>query len=233
MTEAAPAPPVIGVTASERGGRLMWRFNCAAVRRAGGRPLRLTPRASLPARALDGLIIGGGDDVDADLYGGDLRLTTRIDPARDALELHGLDMAARRGLPVLGICRGAQIVNVHRGGSLHGDIYHAYEGLPRQRALLPRKRVTITADTRLHAILGLDRCRVNSLHHQSVDRLGAGLSVAARDDHGIVQGLDAEAGTFLVGVQWHPEFLVHDRRQQRLFAALVRAAVEARDGGRR
>ena len=216
--------PLIGVTASDRGGRLMWRFNCAAIRRAGGAPVQLTPRNPSPLRPLDGLVIGGGDDVDAGLYGGDLRLTTRIDPGRDALELRYLDLAARERLPVLGICRGAQIINVFRGGSLHGDIYSAYADLPRQRALLPRKQVTITPGTRLHNILGLTRCRVNSLHHQAVDRLGTGLRVAARDDHGIVQGLDAEAGTFLVGVQWHPEFLVHDRHQQRLFRALVQAA---------
>ena len=132
--------------------------------------------------------------------------------------------ARARDLPVLGICRGAQILNVFRGGTLHGDIYAAYADLPRQRALLPLKRIRVIPGTRLHGILGLARVRVNSLHHQSVDRVAPGLTVAATDRHGIIQAVDGEAGTFVLGVQWHPEFLVFNRPQQRLFRALVAAA---------
>lgn len=216
--------PLIGVTTSARGGWRLWWFNHCAIRRAGGRAVRLTTHREAPDEPLDGLVIGGGDDIDARLYGGDLRMGVRVDPERDRLEYRWLETATRHDLPVLGICRGAQILNVFRGGTLHADIYEAYDGLPRQRAVLPLKSVDVMPGTRLHEILGLTRCRVNSLHHQSVDRLGAGLKVAARDRHGIVQGLDCETGTFTVGVQWHPEFLVFDRRQQNLFRALVRAA---------
>jgi putative glutamine amidotransferase len=216
--------PVIGVTTSARRSTLMWWCNRLAVWRAGGRAVRLSPGRADPATPLDGLIIGGGDDIDASLYGGEVRVDVRLDPARDALEYRLLSEAHNRDLPVLGICRGAQILNVFRGGTLHGDIYEAYAGLPRQRALLPLKRVRIAAGTRLHGILRLDVCRVNSLHHQSVDRLGRGLKISGRDRHGIVQALDCEGGTFVVGVQWHPEFLIFNRPQQRLFRALVQAA---------
>ena len=216
--------PLIGVTTSARGGRLMWAFNWLAVRRAGGRAVRLTSQRAAPREPLDGLIIGGGDDIDASLYGGDVRLAVRIDSDRDALEYRVLREARARDLPVLGICRGAQILNVFLGGTLHGDIYAAYAGLPRQRALMPLKRIHILPDTRLHGIIGLARCRVNSIHHQSVDLVAPGLKIAAVDRHGIVQGLDAETGTFLVGVQWHPEFLIFNRPQQRLFRALIQAA---------
>lgn len=216
--------PLIGITTSARGGGRLWWFNRCAVYRAGGRAVRLAAGRETPEESLDGLVIGGGDDVDARLYGGELRMGVRIDPDRDRLEYRWLEAAARRDLPILGICRGAQILNVFRGGTLHADIYEAYAGLPRQRALLPLKQVAITPGTRLHEILGLTRCRVNSLHHQSVDRLGDGLKIAAHDKHGIVQGLDAETGQFVVGVQWHPEFLIFNPRQQNLFRALVRAA---------
>jgi putative glutamine amidotransferase len=216
--------PLIGVTTSARGGRLMWWFNALAVWRAGGKPVRLTAGRPGPEKPLDGLIVGGGDDVDARLYGGDLRMDVRLDPERDALEYRMLTAARAADLPVLGICRGAQILNVFLGGTLHSDIYEAYAGLPRQRALLPLKRVRISPDSRLHRIIGLDVCRVNSLHHQSVDKVAPGLKVAGMDRHGIVQALDAETGTFVVGVQWHPEFLVFNRPQQRLFRALVAAA---------
>ncbi len=220
--------PVIGVTTSAHGGRLLWLFNALAVRRAGGCPVRLTSRRAGDAGRLDGLIIGGGDDLDARLYGGDVHLGVRIDPERDALEYRMLAQARARDLPVLGICRGAQLLNVFLGGTLHGDIYAAYANLPRQRALLPRKRIHVLPGTRLHAVLGLSRVRVNSLHHQAIDRVAAPLAVAACDRHGIIQAVDIEAGTFTLGVQWHPEFLVFNRPQQRLFRALVRAARDHR-----
>jgi putative glutamine amidotransferase len=217
-------PPLVGVTASARGGRTMWLFNRCAVWRAGGSAARLVAGDAVPADRLDALIVGGGDDIDARLYDQDLHLDVRIDSERDALELRYLEAATRRGIPILGVCRGAQMLNVFRGGTLHADIHKVYPKLPRRRTPLPRLRVDIVSGTRLHEILGLERCRVNALHHQSVDRTGEGLKVAATDSDGIVQGLDCESGPLCIGVQWHPEFLVLDRRQQNLFRAVVQAA---------
>ncbi|HYD98506.1 MAG TPA: gamma-glutamyl-gamma-aminobutyrate hydrolase family protein, partial [Alphaproteobacteria bacterium] len=125
--------------------------------------------------------------------------------------------------PVLGICRGSQMINVHRGDSLHTDIYKVYVEAPRLRTVLPKKPVLIDPDSRLFGILGERECRVNALHHQSVDRLGEGVRVAARDCYGIVQAIEVPAHSYMLGVQWHPEFLVADRGQQRLFHALVAA----------
>ncbi|MEQ9314261.1 MAG: gamma-glutamyl-gamma-aminobutyrate hydrolase family protein, partial [Henriciella sp.] len=177
----------------------------------------------ISARTLDALIIGGGDDIGAELYRGEVSVDVRIDPARDRLEQKLLREALRRGLPVLGICRGAQMINVVRGGALHEDIFKVYESAPRMRTVLPRKSVEIVAGSRLHRILRLTRCRVNALHHQSVSRLGSGLAIVARDDHGIVQAIEESAKRFLLGVQWHPEMLVLSRSQQRLFRALIAA----------
>ena len=216
--------PVIGVTASRRGTWILTQFNRLAVWRAGGRPLVLKPGHAAPIDALDGLVIGGGDDISAELYGGEVALQVRISPARDALERGLLDHALGRGLPVLGICRGAQMINVHLGGSLHADVRAVYDGVPGRSTPLPARHVTLVEGSRLAGVLGLREAKVNTLHHQSVDRLGEGLTVTARDDYGIVQGLESADAPFLLGVQWHPELMLFHPSQQRLFAALVRTA---------
>ena len=218
------ARPLIGITASARGARISSWANRMAVWRAGGRSVRITSLAPFPFERLDGIVVGGGDDIDTSLYGEAAQPKIRIDPERDRLELQALDVAEARGMPVLGICRGSQMINVHRGGSLHVDIHEVYEEAPRLRTVLPRKRVTIVPDSGLYRILGLSECRVNALHHQAVNRLGEGIRVVARERSGVVQGIEAEGQRFLVGVQWHPEYLIADPRQQNLFRTLVEAA---------
>ncbi|WP_366655095.1 gamma-glutamyl-gamma-aminobutyrate hydrolase family protein [Fodinicurvata sp. EGI_FJ10296] len=213
--------PLIGITASMRGGRWMAAFNHLAVRRAGGIPVKITPGNARDIDRVDALIIGGGDDISATLYGGTLNPTIRIDPDRDAFEQKALERSIDRDQPVLGICRGAQMMNVVLGGTLHEDIYSAFPNLPRMRTPLPRKTVTVTAGSRLSTLLGTEKCRVNALHHQSVDRVASGLTVVACDSFGIVQAVEAKAPGHWIGVQWHPEFLVFDTRQQALFRDLV------------
>ena len=218
--------PLVGVTASVHGSRIAWWANRMALWRAGARAVRITADSPYPIDGLDGLVVGGGDDIDASLYGETTHPHIRIDPERDRLELNALDHAERLRLPVLGICRGSQMINVHRGGSLHMDIHEAYADARRMRTVLPRKRIRIEPDSRLYGILGIGECRVNALHHQSVDRLGEGMRVVARERAGIVQGVEAPAHPFLLGVQWHPEYLIADSRQQALFRALVAAAAD-------
>lgn len=223
--------PRIGVTSSAKHGLFMWWCNRFAIWRAGGRAVRLAPGKTTAPEGLDGFVVGGGDDIVPTLYGGQIDPAVRIDPERDALELAVLAHAFARALPVLGICRGAQMINVARGGSLHQDIYQAFEGVRRMRTVLPRKRVAVDPRSRLALLLGEGPCRVNALHSQAVDRLGAGLAAVARDEHGIVQAVEDADGPFLIGVQWHPEFLLFDRGQQALFRALVRAARVRRAAG--
>jgi putative glutamine amidotransferase len=215
---------LIGITASVKGGRWISQANRFALWRAGARSVRIDAVDEFPIDRLDGLVIGGGDDIDATLYGGEVAPAVRIDEERDRLELRVLAQAATRDLPVLGICRGSQRINVHRGGSLYTDIYEVFVKAPRLRTVLPRKSVEITQGSRLAALLGEQRVRVNALHHQSVDRLGDGVRVAALDRWGIVQAIEVPRCRFLIGVQWHPEFLMFDRREQNLFRALVEAA---------
>jgi len=220
------AKPCIGVTVSSRGAAATWFAHWLAVRRAGGLPLRLAADGRTGADGLDGLIIGGGDDIGADLYGGELTLNVRIDTARDRMERRALDTVLGAGLPVLGICRGAQMINIHLGGTLHQDIYETFSNLPRLRTVLAHKNVTVLPDSRLARVMGGGRIAVNSLHHQAVDRLGAGVRVSARDTHGVVQAIEQLGAGFLIGVQWHPEFLIFRGRHQALYRGLVRAAGE-------
>ncbi len=219
--------PLIGVTTSRRGGWRSYLMHRLALYRAGARSVRLLAGNPLPPEPLRGLVIGGGDDIGAEIYGGKVLPDVRIDPERDSLELQLLEAALPAGVPVLGICRGSQMINVSLGGTLHTDIYEVFEHAPRMRTVLPKKTVSIAYGTRLDRILRCNPCQVNALHHQSVDRLGRGLRAVAKDQAGIVQGIEGEGEPFLVGVQWHPELLVWKKPQQRLFAALVAAAQEA------
>jgi putative glutamine amidotransferase len=218
--------PLIGVSTSRRGGWRSFLMHRWGLWRTGARAVRLTAGDPIPDK-LDGLVIGGGDDIGAEIYGGQVMPDIRIDPERDKLELKLLDSALPAGLPILGICRGSQMINVALGGTLHTDIHAVYIEAPRMRTVLPRKTVHIETDSRLHRITGCNPCRVNALHHQSVDRVGRGLRVVARDEVGIVQAIEGTGSSFLLGVQWHPELLVFSSPQQRLFAALTAATTQA------
>ncbi|MEM6354464.1 MAG: gamma-glutamyl-gamma-aminobutyrate hydrolase family protein [Pseudomonadota bacterium] len=228
--------PVIGIATPAR-ITPAWPFLALSVWLAGGWPKRLPPqqdRQEIPN--IDGLIIGGGDDISADLYGGKAMVDTKIDPARDAAEKALIERARPRGMPILGICRGAQMLAVVSGGTLHADIYAQFDGATRLWTPLPAKDVTVHPHTALAGITGATCLRVNSLHHQSVDRMGQGMRAAAHDEVGIVQAIElcdeASNGVpvgavdqpFMIGVQWHPEFLFYRRAHRRLFRALVTAA---------
>ncbi len=218
------SPPVIGVTASVRGSAMSWLFNRLAVWRAGGRPVRLTSKSKTSTKELDGLIIGGGDDIGAELYDGELQFNVRFDEQRDRLEQTLLLEGLNEGIPILGICRGAQMINIHLGGNLHADIYEIYKEVPRMRTILQRKRITIKPGSLLYKIMRHRRYRINCLHHQSINELGKGLDVSAKDDYGIIQAIEHPGHPFLLGVQWHPEYLPHSSNHQSLFRALVKEA---------
>ncbi len=225
--------PRIAVTTSIRSGWRVFPLVALAVRRGGGEAVRWRAGAPADLAAVDGLVIGGGDDISPDYYGGAVVASARLDPARDALERRLASAAIADGLPVLGICRGAQMINVALGGTLDQDAYGTHLGSRKRRTVLPRKTIKVEPGTRLAAIAGVEPMRVNSLHSQAVDRLGEGLRVAARDEGGMIQAIELSEGGFALGVQWHPEHLIYARRQRALFAALAQEAARWAAAARR
>lgn len=218
------ARPRIAVTGPRRGGRILTWLNQLAVWRAGGKPVVVYPGYQSFFTSVDGLLIGGGEDIDSVLYDDQLRFRAIPDKARDKLELKGLEVAAKKNLPVLGICRGSQLMNVHRGGTLNPDSYGDHGGAGRYRSVWPRKKVRIAEWSKVFNMIGSgDEVQVNSLHHQSVDRLGDRLKVNAQDTLGLTQGIEDEQHHFFVGVQWHPEILIWRNDQVNLFRGLVSA----------
>jgi len=203
----------------------MWWCNRLAILMASGRARRITPGQKPDLNRFEGFVIGGGDDITPTLYGDEIDPAIRVDPARDQLEQDILTHAEKTDLPVLGICRGAQMINVHRGGAIYRDIGEIYRDAPRLRTVLPRKRVEIRPGSRLADIVRKPAITVNALHHQSISRLGRGLEIVAEDLWSIVQGVEAQGDRFVMGVQWHPEFLFFLPSHLRLFRALTNAAL--------
>jgi putative glutamine amidotransferase len=142
-----------------------------------------------------------------------------------------IDYALAAGVPLLGICRGAQLLNVRRGGTLFQELASRRSKTSNRWTVLPLKTLHIEPETRVAKLLGPGPRQVNSLHNQAIDRVGNGLHVSGRDLDGIVQAVEDPAHPFLLGVQWHPEFLLYLGAQRSLFRALV-AAAEAYRGAR-
>ncbi len=203
-----------------------WWLIALLLRTVGARGRRVVPGKSRSIlRSFDGLLLGGGDDIDVRLYAGHLIPTTRSDPERDALELALFAEADRTRRPVFGICRGAQMINVARGGTLHPDIGLAAPGARARRMPLPVKTITVAAGSQLADILGCRHLRVNAIHHQAIATLGADLRAVAWDEEGVIQAVeDATGERFVLGVQWHPEYLFWQAGARRLFATLATAA---------
>lgn len=216
--------PRIGVTTSRRSGWRIFPLVALNVWLAGGRAVRWGAGRPADVASIDGLIIGGGDDISPDLYGGEIVATARLDPDRDALERRLVGEAQAQNKPVLGICRGAQMLNVAMGGTLDQNAYTTHADSRFYRTILPRKTVGVLSGTRLMELAGDAPMKVNALHSQAVEELGDGLRVAARDSGGMIQAIESWRDPFALGVQWHPEHLFYARRQRALFRALVAAA---------
>tara|TARA_R110002126_G_scaffold22899_1_gene81178 strand:- start:348 stop:950 length:603 start_codon:yes stop_codon:yes gene_type:complete len=191
--------------------------------------VHLRPRSSLDLTRCDGFVVTGGHDVEPVLYKALAEVRGRYDPERDAFESAVIGNALERRKPLLAICRGLQLLNVVLGGSLTQDLTQLRKKTSNRRTLLPLKTLEVVPDTVLDQCLARPRIKINSLHGQGIARLGDGLRVGGRDLDGILQAVEHVDHRFVVGVQWHPEFLVYQSRQRCLFASLVRAAEAERD----
>lgn len=234
-------PPLIGVTTSEvrRGDLATLRRHgeppqhemalgltyLRAIELAGGVPVVLPPLYdgldTLLGR-LDGICLSGGPDLDPAAYGA--RAHEQLGPTEPALDRFELALARAAdvaGMPILGVCRGAQTLNVARGGTLHQHV----EG-HRQAELATRPVHAVRIAPRSHTarVLKTRATQVNSFHHQAVDELGEGLVASAWAPDGTIEAIEDRRHPFLLGVQWHAETLVDAPSQLSLFRALVEAA---------
>jgi putative glutamine amidotransferase len=208
-----------------------------AVEQAGGVPVLLAPRISPATRdalweRLDGLVLTGGGDIDPSRLGEPAHpKTSLVSPDRDALELELVDRAMRDDVPLFAICRGLQVVNVALGGTLHQHVPDVF-GAAVQHSQEDKRDVAThevklqLEGTRLGTILGASELRVNSFHHQAVQRLGRDLKDVGWAPDNVIEALEhADHDRFVVAVQWHPEELIgHDRAARALFTAVVEAA---------
>jgi putative glutamine amidotransferase len=203
----------------------------AGVVAAGGIPLMLPvvdpSLASLQLRPADALLLAGGQDLDLPDTG--LGEERWIDPARDRHEFALWEEARRRQLPVLGVCRGLQLANVALGGTLEPHVDGHDAGDEHATRL---HRVAVDPGTRLDALLSERTVDVNTIHHQTIGALGAGLVACARAPDGVVEAAETSPGEpWFVGVQWHPELIRGLPAGQPLFEGLVRAARDEADHG--
>lgn len=185
---------------------------------------------------LDGIFLAGGVDVDPSSYGDDRHaLCGRTDLARDRVELQFARWALEDGKPVLGVCRGMQVINVAAGGTLYQDcadqfpdsIKHDYfPGAGWARDYLAHE-VRVEEGTRLRRLFDADRVMVNSMHHQAIRRIGEGLVASAVAPDGLVEAVEGSGDAYMVGVQWHPEMLIDtDEGTRRVFEEFMAAASE-------
>jgi putative glutamine amidotransferase len=210
-----------------------------AVEGAGGVPVMIAPGfddgtiRELMANS-SGLVLTGGGDVDPALYG-EAPNGTQMDsvsPERDTMEVAALRIALERGLPVLAVCRGMQVLNVGLGGSLYqdlpsqwaSDIIHTQTAGGEHARDEATHRVRVEAGTCLASILGGTDVRVNSMHHQALRALGRGVTAAAWAPDGVIEGVEMPGEHWVLGVQWHPEELIAGHEHaRRLFAGFVAA----------
>jgi putative glutamine amidotransferase len=245
------SPALIGVTTSElrlasevrrqrhseptRAEMALGMSYLRAVERAGGLPVVLPPldleRISPLLDRLSGVLLSGGPDLDPAAYGRAAHPELGpTEPQLDVFEVQLAREADARGLPILGICRGAQALNIARGGTLHQHLPEITDGSIVHRQRQPGSKVThnvrIAPRSGLAAAVGCRQMAVNSFHHQGVDRLGSGLHAVAWAEDGVIEGIEGRGKSFLLGVQWHAETLVDDPAQLALFQHLVTASEE-------
>jgi putative glutamine amidotransferase len=222
--------PCIGVTGAARRFSPSWHAIRLSLWLAGARPVRITVRHRYPVEHLDGVIVSGGDDIHPGLYGSDELADKEYDHDRDELEQSYIRYALDEQLPLMGICRGYQLINVMMGGSLHVDIRKMRRNTSNFGTIFPRKTVQLEPGSFIAGLTGRPRLRVNSLHYQAVDRLGEELRVAGRDLDDFVQVLEHDDGAPILGVQWHPEYLFYMPSHMKLFRWLVEQSAARQPG---
>lgn len=230
--------PRIGITCDSNDARTSYSSPYGysdSILRAGGLPLVLPYRAD-PALVgayldqFDGMLFSGGDDMDPAAYGEDWHpQAVKIDPLRERFERALIAEAERRGMPILGICLGSQLINLHRGGSMHqflpdlsrdNPVEHRNAG----RDWTGRHTVRLHPESTYAQAAGKPEIIVNTSHKQSINKVGRGLRVLATAIDGVIEGIEDPSLPILIGVQWHAERIIDQPEQLWLFQRLIAAA---------
>lgn len=231
--------PIIGVSAGKSlNNQQISQINLIenyvlAVKTAGGIPLIIpTGISQIELEQIinnfDSILLTGGGDIETSIYNGKPNpRVSNVDPERDKLEIHLARLAYKLQKPLLGICRGCQIINVAFGGSLYSDIstqyqtsirHDCYPGIARDHEA---HSIEIEKDSKLQNIFSGDKINVNSLHHQGIKLLGENLSAVAHSPDGMTEAIEAIEHPFFIGVQWHPEWMLTSPSMQNLFHKFV------------
>ncbi|MDD3852589.1 MAG: type 1 glutamine amidotransferase [Syntrophomonadaceae bacterium] len=224
--------PIIGITCSKNcqdSSYYLKDYYITSVQQAGGIPVLLPPSDETEAIAeylkfCQGIILSGGGDVDP-VYWGELPGPElgEIDPQRDQFELQLVELIMENDMPVLGICRGCQVLNIACGGSIIGDLQTGLSHRQNAPRDYPFHDIVVEKASLLHEVISVNRLRVNSFHHQAVRVPGKGLRISAWAADGTVEAIEGIEKQWLLGVQWHPESMT-DEFSVRLFHALVTVA---------
>ncbi len=220
--------PLIGITASQKGGFFLNLCLKFSVYRVGGRPILLRPDSGGLYLNCRGFVVSGGADINPKLYGQENTGSYQVSSKRDAFEIKVIEHALEIKKPLLGICRGMQMINVVEGGTLHQDVSKAYKGFMPTTSLWAKaffRRVVRFSENSFLAKIYKPKSEdtVNSIHHQAVAKLGDSLEVTAKGELGVVQSIESsdKSKPFILGVQWHPELLFLSAENVRIFKELV------------
>lgn len=221
--------PVIGITCNYNQTEYQFclrEYYCDSISAAGGLPLILPVARQIELGAAyfhlcDGILFSGGGDADPYLFGQSAdKDLGEVNPRRDEFEIQLARMALAGGKPALGICRGCQILNIAAGGTIVQDIKSGLMHDQKAPRDYPIHDILIESGSLLENIMQTDRIRVNSFHHQAIDKAGDNMEICAFAGDGIAEAVESRIGSFYLGVQWHPECM-KDQYSRNLFLALV------------
>lgn len=217
---------VIGITSVIEGNLLSLSYNYVkAITRFNAYPLIISYKSELidSLGLIDGLLLTGGGDFSSDILKQPLHpLASDISPLRDKFEHSLLNSAMDIGMPVLGICRGVQLMNIARGGSIIQHIEGHIQKRPRD---IIGHTVNIAKKSRLFDIARHDIIGVNSFHHQAIDSLAKDFKIVAQSDDGVIEAIEALTDNFAMGVQWHPECLC-DNISSSIFEHFISSSID-------
>lgn len=244
--------PVIAITGPNSNGTSAWLFTALSIKLAGGKPVRVTPAKFNGKLDYDGVIIGGGSNVHPENMQEEkvpkvkrslwLRLKESLfypmeffsgwskpsyDKERDEMEMQLIEYALNNKKPILGICRGHQLLNAKLGGTMYESTLPLLKNRMRIRSPFPRKTVIYTqSDSLIAEIAGDDPIEVNAIHSQAVGKPADELNVTAKEKSGITQVLEKKGSDRVLGVQWHPEYLFYMQVHRNIFKWLVNKSVK-------